>query len=175
MENPLFFNGWFGGKTPLFLETSMYGSWWFQEDFGNIYSSLLLLMVEIRRSPVEVGSWKSHYLQGFIHPRWLFGISEPSTVLLKPNIESCNWAFGEFFLLSYWLCQVPGNDNISPTSWHVWVDDFLFLMVGYVREKKRHWHLKIDTCKKEIPIKNPSTFRVHVLVSWGERNDTNPK
>ena len=28
---------------------------------------------EIRPSPVEVGSL-SHYLQGFIHPRWLFGI-----------------------------------------------------------------------------------------------------
>ena len=29
----------------------------------------------------------SHYLQGFIHPRWLFGISEPSTVSLgKPPI-----------------------------------------------------------------------------------------
>ena len=34
---------------------------------------------EIRRSPVVVGSL-SHYLQGFIHLRWLFGISEPSTV-----------------------------------------------------------------------------------------------
>ena len=30
-------------------------------------------------APVEVGSL-SHYLQGFIHPRWLFGISEPSTL-----------------------------------------------------------------------------------------------
>ena len=29
--------------------------------------------------PVEVGSL-SHSLQGFWHPRWLFGISEPSTV-----------------------------------------------------------------------------------------------
>ena len=29
--------------------------------------------LEIRRSPVEVGSL-SHYLRGFIHPRWLFGI-----------------------------------------------------------------------------------------------------
>ena len=29
---------------------------------------------EIRHPPVEVGSL-SHYLQGFIHPRWLFGIS----------------------------------------------------------------------------------------------------
>ena len=30
---------------------------------------LILLMEEIRRSPVEVGSL-SHYVQGFIHPRW---------------------------------------------------------------------------------------------------------
>ncbi len=29
----------------------------------------ILLVAEIRRSPVEVGSL-SHYLQGFIHPRW---------------------------------------------------------------------------------------------------------
>ena len=37
---------------------------------------------EIRRSPVEVGSLYRlyRYLQGFIHPGWLFGISEPSTV-----------------------------------------------------------------------------------------------
>ena len=30
-------------------------------------------------APAEVGSL-NHYLQGLIHPRWLFGISEPSTV-----------------------------------------------------------------------------------------------
>ena len=40
--------------------------------------NMLLLMEEIRRSPVEVGSL-SHYLQGFIHPRWC-RISEPSIV-----------------------------------------------------------------------------------------------
>ena len=34
---------------------------------------------EIRLSPVEVGG-SSYCLQGFTHPRWLFGISEPSTV-----------------------------------------------------------------------------------------------
>ena len=39
-------------------------------------------------SPVEVDSL-SHYLQGFIHPRWLFGISEPSTVSSNsPQIEA---------------------------------------------------------------------------------------
>ena len=27
------------------------------------------------------GGSLSHYLQGFIHPRWLFGISEPSKVV----------------------------------------------------------------------------------------------
>ena len=37
----------------------------------------LLLMEEIRRSPVEVGSL-SHHLQGFIHPRWCRFL--PSTV-----------------------------------------------------------------------------------------------
>ena len=37
---------------------------------------------EIRHPPVEVGGL-SQYLQGFgIHPRWLFGISEPSTVVV---------------------------------------------------------------------------------------------
>ena len=30
---------------------------------------MLLLMAEIRRSPVEVGSL-TYYLHGFIHPRW---------------------------------------------------------------------------------------------------------
>ena len=44
---------------------------------------MIVMMAEIRRSPVEVkvGSL-SHYLQGFIHLRWLFGISEPSTVVM---------------------------------------------------------------------------------------------
>ena len=34
-----------------------------------IHFEVLLLLEEIRRSPVEVGSF-SHYLQGFEHPRW---------------------------------------------------------------------------------------------------------
>ena len=38
---------------------------------------------EIRRSPVEVGSL-SHYVHGFLHTRWLIGISEPSTVSRMP-------------------------------------------------------------------------------------------
>ena len=38
------------------------------------FMAIELLMAEIRQAPVEVGSL-SHYLQGFIHRRWLFGIS----------------------------------------------------------------------------------------------------
>ena len=37
-------------------------------------------------APVEVGSF-SHYLQGFIHPRWLFGISSTNSML---NIRKCH-------------------------------------------------------------------------------------
>ena len=47
------------------------------ESAKNIPTFLLLLMAEILHQ--LMGSL-SHCLQGFIHPRWLFGISEPSTV-----------------------------------------------------------------------------------------------
>ena len=42
---------------------------------------------EIRRSPVEVFSGLSHYLQVFVHPNggW-FGISEPSTVVSNKHV-----------------------------------------------------------------------------------------
>ena len=46
----------------------------------------ILLMEEIRRSPVEVGSL-SHYLQGLINIQTVvgLGISEPSTVAPTEN------------------------------------------------------------------------------------------
>ena len=40
-------------------------------------SNMILLMEEILH---QFTLRLYHYLQGFIHPRWLFGISEPSTV-----------------------------------------------------------------------------------------------
>ena len=40
----------------------------------NFVLRLLLMVQEIRRSPVEVGSL-SYDLQGIVHARWLFGIS----------------------------------------------------------------------------------------------------
>ena len=53
-----------------------------QLTLGPVYHAsreVILLMAEIRRSPVEVGS-SSHYLQGFIHPSWLFGISSINSI-----------------------------------------------------------------------------------------------
>ena len=47
---------------------------------------LLMATRNPANSPVEVGSL-SHYLQGCIHPRWLFGISEPSTVLFSGFLD----------------------------------------------------------------------------------------
>ena len=47
-----------------------------------LLNTAVLLMEEILHQ--LVGSL-SHCSQGFIHPRWLFGISEPSTVARKPN------------------------------------------------------------------------------------------
>ena len=44
-----------------------------------IYDDTVILLMIRNPAPVEVGG-VSHYLQGFIHPRWLFRISEPSTV-----------------------------------------------------------------------------------------------
>ena len=46
---------------------------------------VILLMPEILHHAVEVGSL-SHYLQGFVHPRWLFGISEPSKIVDEKEI-----------------------------------------------------------------------------------------
>ena len=43
-------------------------------------------------SPVEVGSL-SHALQSFIHPRWLFGISQPSTVFPYHLAILVSWSY----------------------------------------------------------------------------------
>ena len=46
------------------------------------YFPLLRLMEEILHQLI----WRiSHYLQGFIHPRWLFGISSINSMLFSPE------------------------------------------------------------------------------------------
>ena len=41
--------------------------------------------------PVEVGSFKSHYLKGFIHPRSLFGISSINSIILLYFVGAFKW------------------------------------------------------------------------------------
>ncbi len=60
----------------------------------------LLLMAEIRRSPVEVGSCFSHYLQGFINPRWCristINSMFPSSMMFKMWSKVRVWTFHFF-------------------------------------------------------------------------------
>ena len=77
---------------------------------------------EIRRSPVEVLSL-SHYLQGFKHPRWLFGISEPSTVVSFAQIPSfpaervLKLSLGRLLCVSSMYIYVEINwDTAPPTN-----------------------------------------------------------
>ena len=47
-------------------------------------------MEEIWRSPVEVGSL-SHNFQGFIHPRWLFGMSSKNSTFWGTRVQRTWW------------------------------------------------------------------------------------
>ena len=62
--------GWFGGENPLFS--------------GNIHmGNILLLMVQKsgKLTSWGKGSWNPIIYKVFVHARWLFGISDPSTEL----------------------------------------------------------------------------------------------
>ena len=50
--------------------------------------------LEIRRLPVEAGTF-SHYLQGSIHPRWLFGISSINSIVIVLFCLYCMFNFQE--------------------------------------------------------------------------------
>ena len=95
--------------------------WWHDNRWlvtTNNHGSLkfsILLMEEIPRSPVEVGSL-SHYLQGFIHPRWCRILSINSS-----SPEHQPLAKGEYlkflnlcFMLNFWAFHkrnVVNNDG----------------------------------------------------------------
>ncbi len=56
-------------------------------------------------SPVEVGSL-SHYLQGFIHPRWLFGISSINSMYTPLSQLTC-WSHQNGYCLGGVQCFPP--------------------------------------------------------------------
>ena len=82
------------------------------ETYVNIYE--ILLMAEILHQ--LIGS-SPHYLQGFIHRRWLFGISEPSTVrddnTCLSSMEGAESKSSRTMatLLGYWNLLVVGVDG----------------------------------------------------------------
>ena len=70
----------------------------------------LLLMEKIQRSPVEVGPL-SHDFQGFYtDPRWLFKISESSTILIVGNNQTTWPSLKSPLQLEHWTLRVV---NIS--------------------------------------------------------------
>ena len=77
---------------------------------------------EIRRSPVDMVNF--HYLQGFIHVRWLFGISEPSTVsrtllwVLQQRMwqDRCNRQIGCVFFSKICVDSQVINSSLSDLS-----------------------------------------------------------
>ena len=72
---------------------------------------LVLLMEEILHQ--LIGSL-SHYLPGFIHPRWLFGISEPSTVGKHMPEDFCpKWFTPKY----HW----PWNSGLTFFVWNMFL------------------------------------------------------
>ena len=85
-------------------------------------------------APVEVGSL-SHYLQGFIHPWWLFGIS---------SINSISVFQFSYHMKSYENIQLPSNHGLffSCTShhFHTW----LLLLTSEVWQFATHVHSTLE-------------------------------
>ena len=84
----------------------------------------LLMIEEIRGSPVEVGSF-SRYLQGFIRPRWLFLGFLPPTVRLNSLNHLCFF----FWDVSFVSLQVEGATGGGGTCWkQKWMEKTIGLL-----------------------------------------------
>ena len=89
--------------------------------------SILLLMAEIRRSPVEVGSL-SHCLQGFIHPWWCriasinnknqfqFWDTEIVVIFVHGTLESSIYVVGAVNILSHKLLGAAWHEDSRLTK-----------------------------------------------------------
>ena len=66
----------------------------------------ILLMAEILH---HLGWRLSHYLQGSIHPRWLFGISEPSTVCMMAQLPYIALSQSRIPIASIWEWRSPST------------------------------------------------------------------
>ena len=131
----------------------------------------LLLMVPESgiNSPVEIGSL-SHYLQGFMHPKWLFGISEPSTVPLRiqpgflvrvilhvhtkwfRNFQSVRGFFGKMppklHMFCWRFCQFYGQFLSTKTGKVIYKGWFILKYPFFQCLKCTHIYIYVYTYKK---------------------------
>ena len=62
----------------------------------------------------------SHYFQGFIHPRWLFGIPEPSTVFRWIVLFICFYFHPIEWIYIYIYLDLPNMQNVLPLGRFFW-------------------------------------------------------
>ncbi len=123
-----------------------------QNQWTKTKGHLHLLMDDIRRSPVEVGSL-SHYLRGFIHLRWLFGISEPSRGCLKSGDHQL--ICGIYHYLPWYTKRVlaPSQVRFSPDFW-----TRILQQTGSLPPAEKKW---TNVPKKKTHFKTKMSFSNH--------------
>ena len=121
-------------------------------------------MAEIRRSPVEVGSFP-YYLQSYIHPRWLarflpstecINLKQETTFLdyvIVPDVTTLavqlfNCWIGLSCVLFFLVLPFRSNpNNLGPSNGRVWIWTFI-AGVGS-SQKPVQWSLGKDTKTKQ--------------------------
>ena len=124
----------------------------------------VLLMEEIRLT--SWGWYFSHYLQGFIHPRWLFGISSINSSIGNPLIS-----WHSFRPLT--LRSMPGmlGDSQPFTGLHTRRGSHIFCPVG----GDAPWYLSLGTYDT-VGGRNPAPLFLHPKTNprTPSLNDPNP-
>ena len=93
-------------------KTARFSTGWFPWVFNGPRALITLLMLQESGEPANQFIWRiCHYIiQGFILPRWLFGISEPSTVASGCYTWSWKW----------WYPQGPLSKNVFASNSGIW-------------------------------------------------------
>ena len=115
---------------------------------------MVLLMAEIRRSPLKVSSF-SHYLQVFLMPSRWCRISEPSTVLLRQMVGITQNQV--LFLLKKIL--LPFNWKVKKTGTKIW-----WIWNNLPRFSRWHGDFKYINCDFiSLPFR---IQKIHKLPHW---------
>ena len=113
----------------LFPSLSIHTASWYVHNIHNCWSEVLRKNTVDGRNPHQLICRLSHYLQGFIHPRWLLGISSMNSMyvfLVNPHAHYCQtvddsagtefltlaaapkvWWFCLIYTTMYWIVIIP--------------------------------------------------------------------